>query len=1468
MPTTERQSPARLPKRSRASDAAPSNMINRPERFGKRRRTSADEQGSGERTKRADHGNTMALHTTSGSLTAANHEDMRPAAKSWALTQRIAGQFSSLDPILTPDEQYLLLSLETSVHVYSVATSRLFRIIELNTSEIIVCLRLSPSDQGHLHIVTSSGSVSEWDWSINKQLAQWNTQQRTITADLLFENGTNTMLFCLREYKNGKRELAIMPLKEDETRSVGVLETNCKVDNFKIVGDGRVVVAYGGTHLFLGISSNVPGSGSSNYAWREVKLGIDITSVDIRQHGNVKAERSYSTGTRDLPEFDLALGGADGSILVYHAALGLLGITGKRGQDKQSTPRRLHWHRDSVTAVHWSRDGNYLISGGHESVMVLWQLDTGRKQFLPHLSSPICNIIVSSSGNSYGVKLADNRVVVLSARELLPMATITGLQLFAAALHPQHPEQLLITVPASYQLMQDSIASTSAPMLQTYDIRSNTHISRQALARTNATTLNVSPDGTQILAPDIKHISITQDGKWMATVDTLDLKTNNRCCSSHEETLLKFWRWSESSSLWELVTRIDKPHLSDKGSVSVLALSSRPHSHEFATIGSDTLLRFWRPVIRQRYGSKRDKFEQMPENWKCRNTVDLTSISFSDDGSVLAICLQSASITPGLTLLLDVQIYFGDVCATSFLGSYLIIATKRTTDSQEVQVLDNNTLRLLAVNKRTHTFAFTSTKTPQKRVGLNKVRKSGYSVQVFNVDSMSMLSHIRLAKEPVALLSSSLSTEYFVVDTGASVQQLGFEHLIDHPETGLNGLFRLQSTMPREVTMQPTQSAQPSERSGLARVFGDTPPFVLPPSRIVFRDLPRSVKNSIAISAIGFLPNPHPSLIVSAGNDRPFEPSDGENEPESDFIDTPGAQVPSPARRFQPQLTVQTASSNVGHSRKKSDDDELPKSVIHAPTGFSEFDPPTPEEQDTKPSSEGSPLSIQLRPEKKFNSSPISPPPITTSIEPATDWSERATPRAQTRQDFDEIDKRPHSSNLEDIPEGIDKSRALSDESNPKLAHQLGLANEFDFPGGTAEIKALQAALVECWSLCNTLATLSSIHRERTSLGVETQDDAWKSCWRLCQQLYAGQVDETASQVNPTLDLCRDFCQTLFEARTRDNEISDSVLRVSFELNNHLYNTHDRNLPDAFRERTLDFYITLCHRLMKQRTREPETDSLLSACWSLAEMLFSIRQSKKEGRPLDEELLGSAVQACWELCDIFREGWTQRNLRNSDRGTPRPSQATFAPAEKQSKQSDMTRAEEAMFRQRNPETPTTIFEDLGTTSPEEGPVQNIFVLGQRRNIASHTNWPSNVSSVSRTTQSSDRTSSTNTVITLSNDANIVSLKVLMTKAAMNSGFQRSGSQSLLSFVKSLSSDAFGSTPWQSSLLKQFKGLVALEPEFQTVGPPNRASAVDIARAVRLMAQSGQYLWLYDLYRLVFGFHVEEVANRDSIILQA
>jgi len=360
-----------------------------------------------------------------------------------------------------------------------------------------------------------------------------------------------------------------------------------------------------------------------------------------------------------------------------------------------------------------------------------------------------------------------------------------------------------------------------------------------------------------------------------------------------------------------------------------------------------------------------------------------------------------------------------------------------------------------------------------------------------------------------------------------------------------------------------------------------------------------------------------------------------------------------------------------------------------------------------------------------------------------------------------------------------------------------------------AQVARLRTALSEMWTLCNTLAGMSSSHRLRTFQFAgkqEVQEQAWHSCWRLCQNLYESRDEDHASMVIPTLELCRDFCQSLFEARQKGDEASDSVLRVSFELNNHLYNNHDRGVPEAFNERTLDFYITLCHRLMKQRTSLPqETDALLRACWSLAEMLFNLRQSSREGRTPDEELLGSAIQACWDLCDLFREGWTQ--IR-PDRGTPRPSQTTFAANSFASKSqgslnssssiSDARSNSSASNRQYHdaqaipPETPTTIFDDSASaaSSPDEISVPNILVLGPANSSSSsnsirgggvgggthHERWSSNASVLSgySDSASSQRTSSTATAPknNSESDTHLTRLRYLLLKAGMHTGYTR------------------------------------------------------------------------------------------------
>ena len=309
-----------------------------------------------------------------------------------------------------------------------------------------------------------------------------------------------------------------------------------------------------------------------------------------------------------------------------------------------------------------------------------------------------------------------------------------------------------------------------------------------------------------------------------------------------------------------------------------------------------------------------------------------------------------------------------------------------------------------------------------------------------------------------------------------------------------------------------------------------------------------------------------------------------------------------------------------------------------------------------------------------------------------------------------------------------------------------------------------------------------------------------------------------------------------------------------------------------------------------------ETDQLLHACWSLAEMLFSIRQNKRDMKAPNGELLSSAVQACWNLMDIFRHGWTQVH---PDRNTPRPSQASFFSHHSERAESrnsnrsslhskrerdsvSSSKREESQPRKQTfvPETPVTEFEDTPVSPESRSPqMPNIMVLGTTNESNRGGRWSSNasnMSSYSQSTHSSARTSSTATTTATTEDPNLSRAKVLVLRAAMNLGFNRdtitdpkSGSVILQKFVHNLPLGSFGSLPAHATLLQQYKNSVLTDtiiPRNQVLpGRGKRASANEMAKSINIVSQSStRYAYLRDLFKFVFQFPIDEVDTRRNV----
>ena len=82
-----------------------------------------------------------------------------------------------------------------------------------------------------------------------------------------------------------------------------------------------------------------------------------------------------------------------------------------------------------METVRFSSDGNYLYSGGEEAVLVVWQISSGNKRFLPRLGAPIAEIAVDDRDCLYAISSKDNAVRIIDAASFRVMKTFQGLMI-------------------------------------------------------------------------------------------------------------------------------------------------------------------------------------------------------------------------------------------------------------------------------------------------------------------------------------------------------------------------------------------------------------------------------------------------------------------------------------------------------------------------------------------------------------------------------------------------------------------------------------------------------------------------------------------------------------------------------------------------------------------------------------------------------------------------------------------------------------------------------------------------------------------------------------------------------------------------------------------------------------------------------------------------------------------------------
>ena len=147
-----------------------------------------------------------------------------------------------------------------------------------------------------------------------------------------------------------------------------------------------------------------------------------------------------------------------------------------------TTTTTLHWHAHRVHALCFTPDGHYLLSGGEESVLVIWQLRTLKQQFLPRLGSTIVAISIAPDGLHYIIGTDDNNIHVIDSTTLQTSWTLTGIACAVSGSTTQYsnfkPSQYMYTGmamdPRTRCFMLNSTLGSGR--LQLYDYHRDRHV--------------------------------------------------------------------------------------------------------------------------------------------------------------------------------------------------------------------------------------------------------------------------------------------------------------------------------------------------------------------------------------------------------------------------------------------------------------------------------------------------------------------------------------------------------------------------------------------------------------------------------------------------------------------------------------------------------------------------------------------------------------------------------------------------------------------------------------------------------------------------------------------------------------------------------------------------------------------------------------------------------------------------------
>ncbi|KAJ8102961.1 hypothetical protein POJ06DRAFT_246177 [Lipomyces tetrasporus] len=636
-----------------------------------------------------------------------NRRRRRSKKQIWKLSAPQGGALANVAPVFSDDHRFLVVLHALEIRLYAFPARQCVVRVPIVGASMAVDLYVDSSAE-----LTSEGFPKVWvamrngvcisvDWKSesSKSINLNGLGVQRIHKILGVVDQAQTFVLAVSDGVHDS-DISIVRVSADGSSPPSTL---LQVNKASLIS-----LSHSKSHFILGssqLSKHYKKAGSGSVEVLTVGKFGNPTSFETVVSTTIERARSSSTiAVSDSGV--VAVGSMTGVIDLYYPVTDAESTNERRLEYRQSSKahviRTLKWHLDPVRALSFSLDGNYLISGGNEKVLLFWQLDTGNIQFLPRLPGPITNIVVDNTSTTYALSLGNNNedIVLLAATDLdarLRVSSINAsyndippLSLARANISSKEPQssaslKLLnlseeakrakgfisnildsaeISLPnfsifpsAIHQFTPHAQQQSLKPHLywyfptitdaqiQIYDPLRGEQVAVQSVARTLQLGKVLFEEA--IPDPTITQLCLSADSQWMATVDeTTTQPIDDLLSKSDVQINLKFWAEDSASNEgavgWKLVSQITSPHGSDVPVAAVVAAPQAYHrGHAFITACHGRGLRLWRPRIPQ--------VRSRQVEWSARHIID-PSYEFSISKSSLDFSADSVRELPDVSL--------------------------------------------------------------------------------------------------------------------------------------------------------------------------------------------------------------------------------------------------------------------------------------------------------------------------------------------------------------------------------------------------------------------------------------------------------------------------------------------------------------------------------------------------------------------------------------------------------------------------------------------------------------------------------------------------------------------------------------------------------------------------------------------------------------------------------------------------